>query len=111
MADEIGVKCLPYEEMVYLADEDRYEQVTQMCQPNRKVFSISGTQVRDELPDQGAPAAFLVHPQGNRRDPQLRIPGAQQAGLLRLVYGPAQRRQEHHRRHPDGHADGARPVG
>jgi len=46
-ADEIGVKCLPYEEMVYLADEDRYEQVTDVP-PNRKVFSISGTQVRDQ---------------------------------------------------------------
>jgi sulfate adenylyltransferase len=45
--DEIGVKCLPYEEMVYLADEDRYEQVTDVP-PNRKVFSISGTQVRDQ---------------------------------------------------------------
>ena len=44
---EIGVKCLPYEEMVYLADEDRYEQVTDVP-PNRKVFSISGTQVRDQ---------------------------------------------------------------
>jgi len=46
-SDEIGVKCLPYEEMVYLADEDRYEQVTDVP-PNRKVFSISGTQVRDQ---------------------------------------------------------------
>jgi len=46
-SDEVGVKCLPYEEMVYLADEDRYEQVTQIP-PNRKVFSISGTQVRDQ---------------------------------------------------------------
>ena len=46
-SDEIGVKCLPYEEMVYLADEDRYEQVTDVA-PNRKVFSISGTQVRDQ---------------------------------------------------------------
>ncbi|HTQ57218.1 MAG TPA: bifunctional sulfate adenylyltransferase/adenylylsulfate kinase [Bryobacteraceae bacterium] len=49
---EIGVKCLPYEEMVYLADEDRYEQVTQI-QPNRKVFSISGTQVRDNYLTKG----------------------------------------------------------
>ncbi len=45
--EEIGVKCLPYEEMVYVADEDRYEQVTDVP-PNRKVFSISGTQVRDQ---------------------------------------------------------------
>ena len=50
--DEIGVKCLPYEEMVYLADEDRYEQVTEI-QPNRKVFSISGTQVRDNYLTKG----------------------------------------------------------
>jgi len=49
---EIGVKCLPYEEMVYLADEDRYEQVTEV-QPNRKVFSISGTQVRDNYLTKG----------------------------------------------------------
>ncbi len=43
---EIGMKCMPYEEMVYLADEDRYEQVTEVPQ-GKKVFSISGTQVRD----------------------------------------------------------------
>jgi sulfate adenylyltransferase len=49
---EIGVKCLPYEEMVYLADEDRYEQVTHVP-PHHKVFSISGTQVRDEYLTKG----------------------------------------------------------
>jgi len=43
---EIGMKCLPYEEMVYLADQDRYEQITEVPK-NSKVFSISGTQVRD----------------------------------------------------------------
>ena len=51
-SEEIGVKCLPYEEMVYLANEDRYEQVTEI-QPNRKVFSISGTQVRDNYLTKG----------------------------------------------------------
>jgi sulfate adenylyltransferase len=49
---EIGVQCLPYEEMVYLADEDRYEQVTEV-QPNHKVFSISGTQVREQYLTKG----------------------------------------------------------
>jgi sulfate adenylyltransferase len=43
---EIGMKCMPYEEMVYLADEDRYEQITEVPK-GRKVFSISGTQVRE----------------------------------------------------------------
>ncbi len=50
--EEIGVKCLPYEEMVYLADEDRYEQITAVP-ANRKVFSISGTQVRDNYLTKG----------------------------------------------------------
>ena len=73
---EIGVKCLPYEEMVYLADEDRYEQITEI-QPNRKVFSISGTQVRDNYLTKGRLLSALVHAQGNRRDPQLGLPRAQ----------------------------------
>jgi len=50
--DEIGVTCLPYEEMVYLADEDRYEQITHVP-PQHKVFSISGTQVRNDYLTKG----------------------------------------------------------
>jgi sulfate adenylyltransferase len=43
---ELGVTILPFEEMVYLPDEDRYEEVTRV-NGNRK-FSLSGTQVRDD---------------------------------------------------------------
>jgi sulfate adenylyltransferase len=43
--DELGVAILPFEEMVYLPDEDRYEEVTRV-NGNRK-FSLSGTQVRE----------------------------------------------------------------
>jgi sulfate adenylyltransferase len=44
---ELGVKMIPFEELVYLPDEDRY--VEQKDVPtDARVFSISGTQVRDE---------------------------------------------------------------
>ncbi len=46
-ADEIGVKPVEFKELVYLADEERYEEVTQVKEGSR-VFSISGTQVRDD---------------------------------------------------------------
>ncbi len=45
---EIGVKMLPFDEMVYLPEEDRYEQVTRVAD-GVKVANISGTQVRDEF--------------------------------------------------------------
>jgi sulfate adenylyltransferase len=45
---EIGVKMLPFDEMVYLPDEARYEQVTRVPE-GAKVANISGTQVRDEF--------------------------------------------------------------
>ena len=46
-SEEIGVRMLPFEEMIYLADEDRYEQINQVP-PARKVLSISGTEVREK---------------------------------------------------------------
>ncbi len=45
---EIGVKMLPFDEMVYLPEEDRYEQVTRVPEGVR-IANISGTQVRDEF--------------------------------------------------------------
>lgn len=46
-SDEIGVKPVEFKELVYLADEERYAEVTQVPEGAR-VFSISGTQVRDD---------------------------------------------------------------
>ena len=46
-ADEIGVKPVEFKELVYLADEERYEEVTKVPEGAR-VFSISGTQVRED---------------------------------------------------------------
>lgn len=46
-ADEIGVKMVPFEELVYLADENRYEEINKVPD-GAKVYNISGTEVRDE---------------------------------------------------------------
>jgi sulfate adenylyltransferase len=44
---ETGVGVLAFEEMVYLPDEDRYEEVSKI-RPGARTAAISGTQVRDE---------------------------------------------------------------
>ena len=53
-AEEIGVKPVRFGEMVYLSEEDRYEEVSKVPAgaPTR---SISGTQVRDQYLGRGIP--------------------------------------------------------
>ncbi|MCU1272992.1 MAG: sulfate adenylyltransferase / adenylylsulfate kinase [Bryobacterales bacterium] len=46
-SEEIGVRMVPFDEMIYLADEDRYEQISAVP-PSRRVLSISGTEVREK---------------------------------------------------------------
>ena len=46
-ADEIGVKAVQFKELVYLADEERYEEATKAPE-NARTYSISGTQVRED---------------------------------------------------------------
>ncbi|MCJ7537139.1 MAG: bifunctional sulfate adenylyltransferase/adenylylsulfate kinase [Anaerolineales bacterium] len=45
--EEIGVLPIEFKELVYLVDEDRYEQRSEVPEEAR-IFSISGTQVRDD---------------------------------------------------------------
>jgi len=45
--DEIGVKPVEFKELVYLPDEDRYEQVN-LVPEGVRTLNISGTQVRDD---------------------------------------------------------------
>ncbi|HHB89682.1 MAG TPA: bifunctional sulfate adenylyltransferase/adenylylsulfate kinase [Anaerolineae bacterium] len=45
-SDELGVKVIPFKMLVYLPDEDRYEEVDKLP-PNARTASISGTEVRD----------------------------------------------------------------
>src|SRR5512140_2078744 len=44
---EIGVKMIPFEELLYLPDEDRYVESKDVPQ-GAKTLNISGTQVRDD---------------------------------------------------------------
>ncbi len=51
-SEELGVRILPYDDMVYLAEADRYE-VSSAVAPGSKVYSISGTEVREKYLTQG----------------------------------------------------------
>ena len=53
-ADELGVRPLPFTEMVYLEDEDRYEESSKLA-PDANVRKISGTQVRNDYLGKGVP--------------------------------------------------------
>ncbi|HXH40093.1 MAG TPA: bifunctional sulfate adenylyltransferase/adenylylsulfate kinase [Thermoanaerobaculia bacterium] len=62
-SDEIGVRMLPFHELVYLAAEDRYEEASRI--PAGAVTrSISGTQVRDDYLAAGVPLpAWFTRPE------------------------------------------------
>jgi sulfate adenylyltransferase len=49
---ELGVKMVPFEELLYLPEEDRYEEVSRIPGGTRTA-AISGTQVRDEYLNRG----------------------------------------------------------
>jgi sulfate adenylyltransferase len=51
---ELGVTMVPFSELVYLPDEDRYEE-TSKVKPGVRTASISGTQVRDQYLNAGRP--------------------------------------------------------
>ncbi|HRF95973.1 MAG TPA: ATP-binding cassette domain-containing protein, partial [Aggregatilineales bacterium] len=53
-ADEIGVKMIPFKELVYLADENRYEEDDKVP-AGATVKKISGTQVREDYLGKGIP--------------------------------------------------------
>lgn len=52
--DEIGVKAVPFTEMVYMEDEDRYEEASKLPE-GAKIRKISGTQVREDYLGKGVP--------------------------------------------------------
>ncbi len=62
-SDEVGVKMIPFKALSYLPDEDRYVEETEVP-PDARVFSISGTQVRDEYLAFGRPLpAWFTRPE------------------------------------------------
>ena len=50
--DELGVGMIPFRELVYLKDEERYEEVSNVSSEAR-IASISGTQVREDYLSKG----------------------------------------------------------
>ncbi|MFT4037413.1 MAG: bifunctional sulfate adenylyltransferase/adenylylsulfate kinase [Thermomicrobiales bacterium] len=50
--EEIGVKMVPFSELVYLPEEDRYEETSKL-EPGAKTANISGTQVREQYLGKG----------------------------------------------------------
>jgi sulfate adenylyltransferase len=51
-SEELGVTAVPFQMLVYLPEEDRYEEVTKVAK-NTKTASISGTQVREQYLHKG----------------------------------------------------------
>jgi sulfate adenylyltransferase len=51
-SEELGVGMVPFHALVYLPDEDRYEEASKVAEGTRTA-SISGTQVREEYLDNG----------------------------------------------------------
>ena len=51
-SEELGVGSVPFTELVYLPDEDRYEEVSKISAETRRI-SISGTEVRENYLNEG----------------------------------------------------------
>jgi sulfate adenylyltransferase len=51
-SEEIGIEPIEFKELVYLADEERYEEKSNVSEEAR-IFSISGTDVRDDYLSKG----------------------------------------------------------
>jgi sulfate adenylyltransferase len=60
---EIGVTPLPFSELLYLPDEDRYEEAARIPEGKRTV-AVSGTEVKTEYLDRGRPLpGWLTRPE------------------------------------------------
>lgn len=60
---ELGVKPVPFKELVYLPDQQRYEEREQ-APPGARVWALSGSQVRDEFLKTGRPLpAWFTRPE------------------------------------------------
>ena len=51
-SDEIGVKPMPFSELLYIPEEDRYEETTRIP-AGKRTASISGTEVREQYLQRG----------------------------------------------------------
>jgi sulfate adenylyltransferase len=51
-SEELGVAVVPFQELVYLPEEERYEEVSKIA-PEVRTASLSGTQVREDYLNSG----------------------------------------------------------
>ena len=107
-ADEIGVRMVPFHEMVYLPDEDRYEEAEKADgRAAPRHLRHTGAQ---RLPRARPAAAGVVHAPGGRRYPRRRLHAEAPAGGLRLVDRTEWRGQIDDRRTAQRPADGTRAA-
>jgi len=105
---ELEISMLPFQELLYLPDEDRYEEVDRI--PNGvRTASISGTQVRDEYLNRGRtlPAWFTraetaeilgdMYPPRHRQGVCIWFTGLSGAGKSTTAEVLTERLQEHGR--------------
>jgi sulfate adenylyltransferase len=63
MSEELGMTMVPFKMVVYLPDEDRYEEIDQVAS-GVKTLSLSGTQVREDYLQAGQPLpAWFTRPE------------------------------------------------
>ena len=61
-ADELGVRIVPFKEMMYLPEEDRYEEASRISDGARAV-SVSGARLREEFLNGGeTPPRWMTRP-------------------------------------------------
>ena len=61
--EELSVKMVPFRELVYLPDEERYEEISKIP-AHARTASISGTEVREEYLNNGKPLpAWFTRPE------------------------------------------------
>ena len=99
-SDELGVGMVPFQELVYLPDEDRYEEVSKIAAEAHGRLHLGHAGARG-VPQQRPDAAGLVHAAGSGRDPGRDLPAAPPPGRLHLVHRPERRGQVDHRRRAD----------
>ena len=93
---EVGVKMIPFREIVYLPDQARFEEQHRVPRGTR-IATLSGTQVRDEYLSKGVSVAGLVHAPRNCSDLVEDFSAYPSAGILPLVHRSQRRGQVHHR--------------
>ena len=89
--------------MVYLPEEDRYEQVTRVPE-NAKIANISGTQVRDEFLAKGKELPEWFTRKETAAVLRSAYPPRTEQGFTIWFTGLPERGKEHDRRNFDGHA-------